>query len=156
METPHPRPKTPPSFLIPNRSGSNEAQPGGSETRPASPPSRLRVTPPASVITGALRESFHYDASLHAPSANAESPASSDADDTAGGIADSDVVMLPKMAVNERPLPRDLGADIARWRGTLPQNHTRFGTGIHQKDLGKVRVSVMTLFYIPIMVGARW
>jgi hypothetical protein len=72
--------------------------------------------------------------------------------DTAG----SEVVMLPKLTVNERPLPRDLGQDIARWRSKAPQNHSRFGTGIHEKDFGKVRASVSTIFYIPVSFGIRW
>ena len=148
--------KTPPPFLIPNLPSAHGAQPDGSETRPtpraattASPPSRLRVTPPSSVVSGALRESFHYDPRLHAQSVRRSSP---DSEDT----ADSDVVMLPEVAVNERPLPRDLNADIARWRSQQPQNHSRFGTGIHEKDFGKVRVSVPTILYLPVGLGIRW
>ena len=154
-----PKPKAPPPFLVLNRSASDGVQPGGSDTRPTtttnpgnttSRPSRLRVTPPNSVVSGALRESFHYDARLHAQAVKTGS------DDDALSDTDSDVVMLPKMAVNERPLPRELGADIARWHSQAPQNHTRLGTGIHQKDFGKVRVSVPTLLYIPIGIGVSW
>lgn len=152
----NPPPKSPPPFLVPNGSSSDRVKSGGSEIHPTtiSPPSsRLRVTSPSSVVSGALRESFRYDASLRAQAVQA---ASADSHDAASADDDSDVVLLPKMAVNERPLPRDLGADIARWRSQAPQNHTRLGTGIHQKDFGKVRVGVMTLFYIPIAVGASW
>ena len=48
------------------------------------------------------------------------------------------------------------GADIARWHSQAPQNHTRLGTGIRQKDFGKVRVTVPTLLYIPIGIGVSW
>lgn len=149
--------KSPPPFLVPNGSSSDRVKSGGSETHStttSSPSSGLRVTPPSSVVSGALRESFRYDASIRAQAVPAAAADSSDA--ASATDDDSDVVLLPKMAVNERPLPRDLGADIARWRSQAPQNHTRLGTGIHQKDFGKMRVSVMTLFYIPIAVGASW
>jgi hypothetical protein len=37
-----------------------------------------------------------------------------------------------------------------------PQNTTKFGTGMRQRDFGKVRVSTVTIFYIPIFIGASW
>jgi hypothetical protein len=153
--------KNPPPFLVPNPpspgAAKTQEKPGGSQTRPSPAdslqPSRLRVNASVSVVSGALRESFRYDPTLHTQGPTSES---SDSDTAMGDSADSAVVTLPKITVNERPLPRDLGADIARWRSQAPQNHSRFGTGVHEKDFGKVRVSVMTLFYIPIGAGVRW
>jgi hypothetical protein len=37
-----------------------------------------------------------------------------------------------------------------------PQNTRKFGTGIRQRDFGKVRLSTVSVFYIPIFIGASW
>jgi hypothetical protein len=37
-----------------------------------------------------------------------------------------------------------------------PQNTRRLGTGIRQRDFGKVRLSTVTVFYLPIFIGASW
>jgi hypothetical protein len=69
---------------------------------------------------------------------------------------DSDVVILEKFEVNERPVPRGLADAIAKARPLGPQNHSRFGTGIHQKDFGKVRFSAVTILYVPVFLQLSW
>ena len=104
-----------------------------------------------SIVGSALRASFPYD-----PSVRAKSPESFTADQASQGALDPEVVLMPKVEVTSRRFDRDLPAAIANWRPTGPQNHTKFGTGIRQKDFGKVRASVMTIFYIPVGVGLSW
>jgi hypothetical protein len=69
---------------------------------------------------------------------------------------DPDIIYLAKFEVRDRPLPRGLGDAILKARQTEPKNHSRFGTGIHEKDFGKVRASAVTLFYVPVFVGLSW
>jgi hypothetical protein len=72
------------------------------------------------------------------------------------GELDPEVVVLPKFEVRSRALDRDLPAAIANYKSTAPQNHSKLGTGIHEKDFGKVRLSCVTVLYIPIQVGIGW
>ncbi len=96
------------------------------------------------------------DSHFREPSVRAKSPESFTADQASQGALDPEVVLMPKVEVTSRRFDRDLPAAIANWRPTGPQNHTKFGTGIRQKDFGKVRASVMTIFYIPVGVGLSW
>jgi hypothetical protein len=70
--------------------------------------------------------------------------------------AEPDVVVMAKFEVAARAYERGLPAAIANWRDPKPQNDSRFGTGIHQKDFGKVRASVVTILYVPIVFGISW
>lgn len=107
---------------------------------------------PRSLVLGALRQSFPYDPSVRAKSAPVAA-----ADAASPGTNGSDVVVLPKVEVTSRPLANGLAEAIANQRpATRPQNHSRFGTGIHEKDFGKVRASAVTIFYIPVLVGFSW
>ncbi|MEO7414585.1 MAG: hypothetical protein ABIZ81_14645 [Opitutaceae bacterium] len=69
---------------------------------------------------------------------------------------DSDVVVMANFEVAARVYERGLPAAIANWRDPSPQNDGRFGTGMHQKDFGKVRASVVTILYVPILFGISW
>jgi hypothetical protein len=71
-------------------------------------------------------------------------------------VNDPDTVYLPKFEVEDRPLPRGLAEAIEKSRFAGPQNKSRLGTGIHEKDFGKVRGPVVTVFYIPIFAGLSW
>jgi hypothetical protein len=69
----------------------------------------------------------------------------------------TDPIVLDTMSVVERSNHRQLSAAINSPRPPKdPQNVSKFGTGIHQRDFGKVRVSAVTLFFIPVFVGASW
>ncbi len=153
-----------PPIAVPEKENSApvpDATPTVKSTPAVSPPANP-VLPPSgsggsseakspSIVRSALRDSFPYDPAVRAKSLVPASP-----DQAAQGTLDSDVVVLPKVEVTSRRFDRDLPAAIANWRPTGPQNHTKFGTGIRQKDFGKVRASVMTIFYIQVGVGLSW
>ena len=66
-------------------------------------------------------------------------------------------VVLDTMSVVERSNHRQLVAAINSPRAPKgPQKVGRFGTGIRQRDFGKVRVSAVTIFHIPVLIGASW
>jgi hypothetical protein len=102
-------------------------------------------------IRRAIRESFQY--SPVAQTSTEEPPAPILAPEVK---IDSDIIVLPKYEVRSRPLPRGLTEAIAKSRSFEPQNHSKFGTGIHEKDFGKVRFSAVTVLYIPVLVGLSW
>ncbi len=104
-----------------------------------------------SILRSALHESFPYD-----PSARTKRPEQSSVDQAAQGTDDSEIVVLPDVEVTSRVLDRGLTAAIANQKPTGPQNHSKFGTGIHEKDFGKVRASVITILYIPVGFGLSW
>lgn len=99
----------------------------------------------------ALRESFHYDPAVRAKSL--EQPAPELAPEVEG---DPEIIVLPKYMVESRPLPRGLVEAVAASRSLEPQNQSRLGTGIHEKDFGKVRAYAVTVLYVPILVGFSW
>jgi hypothetical protein len=108
-------------------------------------------TGPRTEIQQAILNSFQYR--LVAKTNDQEQPTPDVA--PAVGI-DSDIIVLPKYEVRSRPLPRGLTEAIARSRSLGPQNQSKFGTGIHEKDFGKIRVSAITVLYIPVLVGLSW
>ncbi|HEU5078819.1 MAG TPA: hypothetical protein VFT72_06380 [Opitutaceae bacterium] len=50
----------------------------------------------------------------------------------------------------------DLAADIKKTRPLKAQSQVKYGTGVYQKDFGKVRASAMTILYVPVLVGVSW
>ena len=69
----------------------------------------------------------------------------------------ADPIVLETMSVVERSNHRQLSTAINSPRAPkAPQNVSKVGTGIHQRDFGKVRVSAVTLFVSPVLVGASW
>jgi hypothetical protein len=69
---------------------------------------------------------------------------------------DADVVVLSKLEVTASAYERHLPAAMAAYRDPRPRNTTRFGTGVRQKDFGKVRASVTTILYVPVFFGLSW
>lgn len=69
---------------------------------------------------------------------------------------DDSLVVMDKMKVSAKFWDRDLDADIHKTVSLKPINSSKFGTGLHQKDFGKVRGSVVTVLYVPIMIGISW
>ena len=66
-------------------------------------------------------------------------------------------VVLDRMSVVERSNHRQLAAAINSPRAPKgPQKVGKFGTGVHARDFGKVRVSAVTIFYIPVLICASW
>lgn len=70
--------------------------------------------------------------------------------------SDSELMVLPKFEVRSPRLPEGLAEAITRSRPDGPQNDSKLGTGIHEKDFGKVRAFVATVLYIPISIGFSW
>lgn len=71
--------------------------------------------------------------------------------------AESDAVILERITVVDTSEFRELEKTMRSPRPPRgPQNTRKFGTGIRERDLGKVRLSTVTIFYIPIFIGASW
>ena len=98
-------------------------------------------------------ESFRFDP--ESPAKNQEKPVP-DPDLAQPVESDPELIVLPKFEIRSRPLPRGLAEAIATSRPLEPQNHSRFGTGIHEKDFGKVRAYAVTVLYVPICLGLSW
>ena len=81
-----------------------------------------------------------------------ESPATSDPK----GQADYDTLTMETVTVEGTRVHRDLHADVLKAGALKASSTSRLGTGTRQKDLGKVRASVTTLFYIPVNAGISW
>ena len=99
----------------------------------------------------AIVESFRYNPELKTK--NDEQPVLDLGDSVK---SDPEVIILPKFEVKERRVPRGLADAIATAKPLGPQNHSKFGTGVHEKDIGKVRISAVTVLYVPIFVSLRW
>lgn len=100
----------------------------------------------------AVLQTFPYDPSLRKesvdPEAGPEAPTKAQ--------SDPDLVVLDTYEVRSRAFDRGLPEAIRRYHPPGPQNRTKFGTGIRQKDFGKVRASMVTILYIPVLVGFSW
>jgi len=97
----------------------------------------------------ALREEFRY----------APAPPAAPATVVPAGIpGGGDLIAMPKFTVlSSRINMRELERDIARNRGRAVAQKPKWGCGpIYQKDLGKVRLTVVSAFYIPFLVGFSW
>jgi hypothetical protein len=104
------------------------------------------------LIRDAIRETFPYDPA--APKENTGSALAGEPSPQAN--SDPNIIVLDNYNVRSRAFERDLPLAIQRWRPSGPQNKTKFGTGIRQKDFGKVRASMVTILYIPVLVGFSW
>lgn len=104
------------------------------------------------LIRDAIRETFPYDPAAHKENSGSVAAA----EPSPQAPADPNVVLLDKYEVRSRAFERDLPIAIQRWRPSGPQNKTKFGTGIREKDFGKVRASMVTILYIPVLVGFSW
>ncbi|HEX2851820.1 MAG TPA: hypothetical protein VHO24_01185 [Opitutaceae bacterium] len=107
----------------------------------------------SSKVRQAIVGSFSYNPSAREKAPEQSSPVLVSAQPVA---VDPDVVVMAKLEVTSRAYERGLPSAIANWRDPSPQNNSRFGTGLHQKDFGKVRASMVTILYVPILVGISW
>src|SRR4051812_45566787 len=138
-DSPNPEGASAPSSPIDSNTPLTAMEPG-----PAKASSRVRR---------ALLERFPYDPAARPKAAKEISPILVRAQPAPG---DAEVVVMSQIEVTERVRERDLTAAIASWRDPGPRNDSRFGTGVHQKDLGKVRASVVTILYVPVFFGLSW
>jgi hypothetical protein len=106
----------------------------------------------SSKIRRAVLGSFSYDPSVRAKSLEQRSsPVLVQPVET-----DPDLVIMPQLEVRARPYDQGLPAAIANWRDPRPRNDTKFGTGVREKDFGKVRASVVTILYVPVLLNFSW
>jgi hypothetical protein len=63
---------------------------------------------------------------------------------------------MKKFEVTDRIINWDLTKDIMKTRPLRAKTVSKWGTGVHEKDFGKIRAFSVTVLYIPIMVGASW
>lgn len=107
---------------------------------------------PGAYTRQALRDHFRYQSQ---PGTNAPGP--TPAEVTVSSPADApEAVALPTFEVEARALDRGLVTAMANARSPEPQKRGKFGTGVQEKDFGKVRAFTVTVLYIPIFVGVRW
>jgi len=71
-------------------------------------------------------------------------------------VAEPDAVVLEKMVVKGRRRYKDLSTDVGRASPLRAQSQSGFGTGIHEKDFGKIRAYSLTILYVPIQAGISW
>lgn len=97
----------------------------------------------------ALRAEFHYSP----PPPTAPAPAAPDKIPGNG-----DVIAMPKLTVlSSRINLRELERDIVRNRARAVAQEPKWGCGpLYHVDLGKIRFTVVSAFYIPFTVGISW
>lgn len=69
---------------------------------------------------------------------------------------DPNVVPMEAVQITTSALDRDLAADVKKTRSPHAESHRKLGTGVVEKDFGKVRMAAVTIFYVPILVGFSW
>jgi hypothetical protein len=80
------------------------------------------------------------------------------ADATREVVTEGDVVAMPKLTVFSSKINmRDLERDIVRNQARAVVQKPKWGCGpIYQKDFGKVRFGVISIFYVPVAIGFSW
>lgn len=114
-------------------------------------------TDPAPVRSTSMRDvtlsRFSFDE--HTPEKKISySPVSTAAVDP--GLPHDAVLMSPMTIRDNRLNYNQLGVDIRKTRPTKATSVTKFGTGVREKDFGKVRAFAVTVLYVPILVGFSW
>jgi hypothetical protein len=74
------------------------------------------------------------------------------------GSPTGDTIALPRLTVlASRINMRDLGRDILQHQAQAEAQKPKWGCGpTFQKDFGKVRFGVISIFYIPVAIGFSW
>lgn len=66
--------------------------------------------------------------------------------------SDPNTIVMEKVTVEGSPFYRRLHADIKNASQLKAQSAPRLGTGMYQRDFGKIRASALTIFYVPVLV----
>lgn len=108
--------------------------------------------PVRSRMRHAVLDAFPYRPPADAPAPRAVPPPGSD------GETDPEIVVLPQYDVSAQSarMERNLARAIERSRGSGPINESRFGTGVHERDLGKVRAGATTILFVPVHLKFSW
>jgi hypothetical protein len=96
-----------------------------------------------------LQSEFKYDP---APTMHPE------ADTPKEVSTEGNVVAMPKLTVlSSRINMRDLEKDILKHQAQAAVQKPKWGCGpIYQKDFGKLRFGVISIFYVPVAIGFSW
>jgi hypothetical protein len=70
----------------------------------------------------------------------------------------TDAIAMPKLTVfSSRIRMRDLETEIVKHQAQAKAQKPKWGCGpIYQKDFGKIRFGVFSIFYIPVAIGFSW
>ncbi len=74
------------------------------------------------------------------------------------GSTKGDVIAMPKLTVlSSRINMRDLERDIRKHQAQAEVQKPKWGCGpIYQRDFGKLRFGVISIFYVPVAIGFSW
>jgi hypothetical protein len=69
-----------------------------------------------------------------------------------------DVIVMPKFTVLSSKINmRNLEGDILKHQARAKAQKPKWGCGpIYQKDFGKIRFGVFSIFYVPVLIGFSW
>ena len=100
-------------------------------------------------MTQVLRSEFKFSPGLPKPA---------DADASPEAPNGRDVIAMPKLTVlSSRINMRDLEREIRKHQAQAVAQEPKWGCGqIYQKDFGKIRFGVISIFYIPVAIGFSW
>lgn len=108
---------------------------------------------PRSRASRALLESFPYRPSPPptVPKEQIPIPESTETND-------SDVIVLPQLDVHSLSprTERSLDRAVERSQMFAPVDTTRVGTGVRERDFGKVRATARTILYVPVALKFSW
>lgn len=65
-------------------------------------------------------------------------------------------VQMERVVITTGRLPSYLPPRSVVEKPKSSESHSKFGTGVHVKDFGKVRAYSVTILYIPILIGFSW
>ena len=99
--------------------------------------------------TRVLQSEFRFDPTLPRPT-EANAPT-----EVAGG---REAIAMPAFTVLSSKINmRDLERDIVKNQARAQAQRPKWGCGpIYQKDFGKIRFGVFSIFYIPVAIGFSW
>lgn len=69
---------------------------------------------------------------------------------------DPNIVRLRKMEITASKVDATLDMAIKKYAGSKPESQRALGTGVIERDFGKVRMDTITVLYIPLQIGFSW
>ena len=99
--------------------------------------------------TRVLQSEFRFDRTLPRPTE------ANDPTEVAGG---REAIAMPAFTVLSSKINmRNLESEITKHQARARAQKPKWGCGpIYQKDFGKIRFGVVSIFYIPIAIGFSW
>jgi hypothetical protein len=99
--------------------------------------------------TQILQSEFRFDPALPRP---AKAPPPREV------VGEREVIAMPTFTVLSSKINmRNLESDISKHQARAKAQKPKWGCGpIYQKDFGKIRFGVVSIFYIPVAIGFSW